>query len=256
MQANSPTSRLSGKIALVTGGTSGIGLATAKKFVAEGAYVFITGRRQANLDEAVKKIGQTNVAAINGDVGNLSDLDVLFEAIRTKKGRLDILFANAGGGTLSSLGNITKEHFDATFNTNVKGVVFTVQKALPLLSEGASVVLNASTTSIKGTAAFSIYSASKAAVRNLARSWILDLKGRNIRINVISPGVVPTPGYDGLGLTQEQIQGFIDFQVNNIPSGRVGTPEEIAQVVTFLASDDSSFVNGIELFVDGGMTQI
>ena len=256
MQANSPTSRLSGKIALVTGGTSGIGLATAKKFVAEGAYVFITGRRRANLDEAVKTIGQTHVTAINGDVGNLSDLDVLFEAIRTKKGRLDILFANAGGGTLSSLGNITEEHFDTTFNTNVKGVVFTVQKALPLLSDGASVVLNASTTSIKGTAAFSIYSASKAAVRNLARSWILDLKGRNIRINVISPGVVPTPGYDGLGLTKEQIQGFIDFQVNNIPSGRAGTPEEIAKAVTFLASDDSSFVNGIELFVDGGMTQI
>ena len=256
MQANSPTSKLSGKIALVTGGTSGIGLATTKKFVAEGAYVFITGRRRANLDEALKTIGQANVTAINGDVGNLSDLDVLFEAIRTKKGRLDILFANAGGGTLSPLGNITEEHFDATFNTNVKGVVFTVQKALPLLSEGASVVLNASTTSVKGTAAFSIYSASKAAVRNLARSWILDLKGRNIRINVISPGVVPTPGYDGLGLTKEQIQGFIDFQVNNIPSGRAGTPEEIAKAVTFLASDDSSFVNGIELFVDGGMTQI
>jgi NAD(P)-dependent dehydrogenase (short-subunit alcohol dehydrogenase family) len=256
MQANSPTSKLSGKIALVTGGTSGIGLATAKKFVAEGAYVFITGRRQANLDAAVKTLGQTNVTAINGDVSNLSDLDVLFEAIRTKKGRLDILFANAGGGTLSSLGNITEQHFDTTFNTNVKGVVFTVQKALPLLSEGASVVLNASTTSVKGTAAFSIYSASKAAVRNLARSWILDLKGRHIRINVISPGVVPTPGYDGLGLTKEQIQGFIDFQLNNIPSGRVGTPEEIAKAVTFLASDDSSFVNGIELFVDGGMTQI
>ena len=257
MQANSPTSKLSGKIALVTGGTSGIGLAMAKKFVAEGAYVFITGRRRANLDEALKTIGQANVTAINGDVGNLSDLDVLFEAIRTKKGRLDILFANAGGGTLSSLGNITEEHFDTTFNTNVKGVVFTVQKALPLLAEGASVVLNASTTSVKGTPAFSIYSASKAAVRNLARSWILDLKGRNIRINVISPGVVPTPGYDGLGLTKEQIQGFIDFQVNTIPSGRAGTPEEIAKAVTFfLASDDSSFVNGIELFVDGGMTQI
>ena len=256
MQANSLTSRLSGKIALVTGGTSGIGLATAKQLVAEGAYVFITGRRQANLDEAVKCIGQTNVTAINGDVSNLSDLDVLFEAIRTEKGRLDILFANAGGGTLSPLGKITEEQFDTTFNTNVKGVVFTVQKALPLLSEGASVVLNASITSVKGTAAFSIYSASKAAVRNLARSWILDLKGRNIRINVISPGVVPTPGYDGLGLTKEQVQGFIDFQVNNIPSGRVGTTEEIAKAVTFLASDDSSFVNGIELFVDGGMSQI
>jgi NAD(P)-dependent dehydrogenase (short-subunit alcohol dehydrogenase family) len=201
-------------------------------------------------------MGQTNVTAINGDVGKLSDLDVLFETIRTKKGRLDVLFANAGGGTLNPVGNITEEHFDTTFNTNVKGVVFTVQKALPLLSEGASVVLNASTTSVKGTAAFSIYSPSKAAVRNLARSRILDLKGRNIRINVISPGVVPTPGYDGLGLTKEQIQGFIDFQVSNIPSGRLGSPEEIAKAVTFLASDDSSFVNGIELFVDGGMPQI
>jgi NAD(P)-dependent dehydrogenase (short-subunit alcohol dehydrogenase family) len=176
--------------------------------------------------------------------------------IQVEKGRLDVVFANAGSGTLLPLGKITEEQFDTTFNTNVKGVVFTVQKALPLLRSGASIILNASTTSIKGTAAFSIYSASKAAVRNLARSWILDLKGRNIRVNVISPGVVPTPGYDGLGLTREQIQGFVDFQAATIPSGRVGTVDEIAKAVLFLASDESSFVNGVELFVDGGMTQI
>lgn len=252
---NETVPKLAGKIALVTGGTSGIGLATAKKFVAEGAYVFITGRRQATLDAAVKEIGG-NVFGFSGDVSKLADLDRLFETIRVEKGRLDVLFANAGGGTLAPLGQITEEHFDGIFDTNVKGVVFTVQKALPLLSEGASVILNASTTSVKGTPAFSIYSASKAAVRNLARSWILDIKPRKIRINVISPGVVPTPGYDGLGLTQEQLQGFIESQANTIPSGRVGTPEDIAKAVAFLASDEASFVNGIELFVDGGMTQI
>jgi NAD(P)-dependent dehydrogenase (short-subunit alcohol dehydrogenase family) len=250
------SSRLAGKIALVTGGNSGIGLATAQRFVAEGAYVFITGRRQQSLDDAIAKIGGENLAAIQGDVSKLADLDRLFAAIQAEKGRLDIVFANAGSGTLLPLGKITEEQFDTTFNTNVKGVVFTVQKALTLLGSGASIILNASTTSIKGTAAFSIYSASKAAVRNLARSWILDLKGRNIRVNVISPGVVPTPGYDGLGLTKEQIQGFVDFQAAAIPSGRVGTVDEIAKAVLFLASDESSFVNGVELFVDGGMAQI
>ena len=255
MQTTHSALKLSGKIALVTGGTSGIGLATAQNFVAEGAYVFITGRRQANLDEAVKAIG-SNVTGFQGDVSKLSDLDRLFEVIRREKGRLDVIFANAGGGSLAPLGQITEEHFDTIFDTNVKGLVFTIQKALPLLPDGASIVLNASTTSIKGTPAFSIYSASKAAVRNLARSWVLDLKPRKIRVNVISPGVVPTPGYDGLGLTQEQLQGFVDTQVNTIPSGRVGTPEEIAKAVTFLACEDSNFVNGIELFVDGGMTQI
>ena len=175
---------------------------------------------------------------------------------KREKGRLDVVFANAGSGTLSALGQITEQQFDQTFNTNVKGVVFTVQGALPLLREGASIILNASTTSIKGTAAFSIYSATKAAVRNLARSWIVDLKGRGIRVNVISPGVVPTPGYDLLGLTEEQIACFVDLQVDTIPLGRVGTTDEIAKAVTFLASNDSSFVNGVELFVDGGMTQI
>lgn len=250
------SNKLAGKIALVTGGNSGIGLATAQRFAAEGAYVFITGRRQESLDEAVKKIGEKNVTGVQGDVSQLADLDRLFATIKAEKGRLDIVFANAGGGTLSPLGQITEEHFDKTFNTNVKGVVFTVQKALPLLGEGASIILNASTAAIKGTPAFSIYSASKAAVRNLARSWILDLKGRNIRVNVISPGVVRTPGYDGLGLTEEQIQGFVDVQVATIPMGRAGTTDDIAKAVSFLASDDSSFVNGVELFVDGGMTQV
>jgi NAD(P)-dependent dehydrogenase (short-subunit alcohol dehydrogenase family) len=256
--ANPPanSNKLAGKIALITGGNSGIGLATAQRFVAEGAYVFITGRRQQSLDEAVEKIGKDNVTAVQGDVANLADLDRLFATIKAQKGRLDIVFANAGGGTLQPLGQITEQQFDRTFTTNVKGTVFTVQGALPLLQEGASVILTASTTSIKGTAAFSIYSATKAAVRNLARSWILDLKGRGLRVNVISPGVVPTPGYDGLGLTKEQVKGFVDEQVANIPAGRVGTTDEIAKAVSFLASDDSSYVNGIELFVDGGVTQI
>lgn len=244
------------KIALVTGGSSGIGLAVAQHFSREGAHVFITGRRQESLDQATKQIGNGNVTAVQGDVSSLADLDRLFSIIKAEKGRLDIVVANAGGGTLLPLGKITEEQFDQTFRTNVKGVVFTVQKALPLLSDGASIILTASTASIKGTPGFSIYSASKAAVRNLARSWMLDLKGRNIRINVISPGVVPTPAYEGLGLTGEQLQAFVDVQLAAIPMGRVGTGDDIAKAVCFLASDDSSFVNGVELFVDGGMTQI
>ncbi|MBE7157332.1 MAG: SDR family oxidoreductase [Rhodospirillales bacterium] len=251
-----PSSKLAGKIALITGGNSGIGLATAKRFVAEGAYVFITGRRQANLDAAVEEIGGSNVMAVQADSSQLADLDRLYAVIQEQKGRLDVVFANAGGGSLAPLGQISEEQFDTTFSTNVKGVVFTVQKALPLMGEGGTIILNASTTSVKGTPAFSIYSATKAAVRNLARSWALDLKGRGIRINVISPGVVPTPGYDGLGLSKEQIQGFVDEQAATIPLGRVGTTDEIARAVVFLASEDSAFVNAIELFVDGGMTQV
>ncbi|MEH2405826.1 SDR family oxidoreductase [Nostoc sp.] len=247
--------KLSEKIALITGGTSGIGLATAKQFVAEGAYVFITGRRQNELDAAVKEIGK-NVTGVQSDASNLADLDRLYTTIEQEKGRLDIIFANAGGGELAPLGSITEEHFDKTFNTNVKGLLFTVQKALPLLPEGASIVLNASITSIKGTPAFSVYSATKAAVRSFARNWTLDLKERKIRVNAISPGVVPTPGYNLLGLSEEQVQEFVVSQADNIPLGRVGTPDEIAKAVVFLASDDSSFVNGIELFVDGGMAQI
>ncbi len=251
-----PSNKLTGKIALITGGNSGIGLATAKRFVAEGAYVFITGRRQANLDAAIQEIGGSNVMAVRADSSRLADLDRLYAVIQEQKGRLDVVFANAGGGSLAPLGQISEEQFDTTFSTNVKGVVFTVQKALPLMGGGGTIILNASTTSIKGTPAFSIYSATKAAVRNLARSWALDLKGSGIRINVISPGVVPTPGYDGLGLSKEQVQGFVEAQAATIPLGRVGTTDEIARAVVFLASEDSAFVNAVELFVDGGMTQV
>ena len=247
--------KLAGKVALVTGGSSGIGLATARRFVAEGAHVFITGRRQAELDAAAALIG-AKVTAIRSDVAVLADLDRVYATIEREKGRLDILFANAGGGGLAPLGQITEEHFDRTFATNVRGLLFTVQKALPLMPAGSAIILNASTTSVKGTAAFSVYSATKAAVRSFARSWTLDLKERKIRVNAISPGVVPTAGYDLLGLTKEQIKGFIEFQTASIPLGRVGETDEVAKAVVFLASDDSSFVNGIELFVDGGMAQI
>jgi len=249
------TSRLTDKIALVTGGTSGIGLATAKRFVAEGAHVFITGRRQEQLDAAVKEIGR-HVTGVRSDVSNLGDLDRLYATIQKGKGRLDVLFANAGGGQVAPLGQITEDHFDSIFATNVRGLVFTVQKALPLMPKGATIVLNASTTSIKGTPGFSIYSASKAAVRNLARSWMLDLKDAGIRVNVLSPGVVPTPAYELLGLKGDQLAGFIEMQAQTIPLGRVGTTDEIAKAAVFLASDDSSFVNGVELFADGGMTQV
>ena len=249
------TLRLSNKIALVTGGTSGIGLATAKRFVAEGAHVFITGRRQEQLDAAVRDIGG-NVTGVRSDVSKLDDLDRLYATIQKEKGRLDVLFANAGGGQIAPLGQITEDHFDSIFATNVRGLVFTVQKALPLMSRGAAIVLNASTTSIKGTPGFSIYSASKAAVRNLARSWMLDLKEAGIRVNVLSPGVVPTPAYDLLGLKGDALAGFIEMQAQTIPLGRVGTTDEIAKAAVFLASEDSSFVNGVELFSDGGMTQV
>lgn len=241
--------KLEGKVALVTGGNSGIGLTTAKHFVAEGAYVFITGRRQAELDAAVNAIGK-NVMGVQSDVSKLADLDRLFATIQQAQGHLDVVFANAGVGEFVPLGSITEEHFDTTFNINVKGLLFTVQKALPLLSEGASIILNASVASITGIPALSVYSATKAAVRSFARSWILDLKEHQIRVNAISPGVVPTPSYYRLGLSDEQ------FPVSAIPLGRVGTTDDIAKAVVFLASDDSSFVNGIELFVDGGMAQI
>jgi NAD(P)-dependent dehydrogenase (short-subunit alcohol dehydrogenase family) len=247
--------KLDGKVALVTGGTSGIGLATAKRFVAEGAHVFITGRRQTELDAAVEAIGK-NVTGVQSDVSKLADLDRLFATIEQEQGHLDVVFANAGGGEIAPLGSITESHFDKTFNTNVKGLLFTVQKALPLLPAGAAIILNASTAATVGTPAFSVYSATKAAVRSFARNWTLDLKDRHIRVNAISPGVVPTPGYSLLGLSDEQLQAFIDSQAIAIPLGRVGTPDEIAKAVVFLASDDSSFVNGIELFVDGGMAQI
>ncbi|ASW01922.1 SDR family NAD(P)-dependent oxidoreductase [Paraburkholderia aromaticivorans] len=247
--------KLEGKIALVTGGTSGIGLATAKRFAAEGAHVYVTGRRQAELDAAVAAIG--NATGVRVDSSKLDQLDSLYEQIRGEKGRLDVLFANAGGGSMLPLGEITEQHFDDTFDRNVKGTLFTVQKALPLLADGASVILAGSTTTIEGTAAFSVYSASKAAIRAFARSWILDLKDRKIRVNTISPGATRTPGLVELaGPDKAQQQGLLDYLASRIPMGRVGEPDEIAGAALFLASDDASFVNGIELFVDGGQAQV
>ena len=248
--------KLDGKIALVTGGNSGIGLATAKRFVAEGAYVYITGRRQSSLDDAVKEIG-SNVTAVQGDVAKLSDLDRLYAVIGDQKGRLDIVFANAGGGEFATLGNYTEEHFDKTFNSNVKGLVFTVQKALPLLPDGAAVVLNASVVSVKGTPAFGVYSATKAAVRSFARTWTNELKDRHIRVNVVSPGPIDTPAISGLvGNDAEQEKQFKAGMAAAVPLGRVGHSDEIAKAVVFLASADSSYVAGVELFVDGGMVQV
>ncbi len=248
--------KLAGKIAVVTGGSSGIGLATAKRFVNEGAYVFITGRRKAELDAAVSEIGN-NVAAVQSDVAKLADIDKLYTAVQEHRGALDIVFANAGTGEFAPLSQITEDHFDKQFNVNVKGLLFTVQKALPLMRPGGSIVLNASIVSITGNPAFSVYSATKAAVRSFARTWSVDLKERKIRVNAISPGVVPTPGYNtSLGMTQEQVDQFVQSQIGSIPLGRPGTADEIAKAVLFLASDDSSYVNGIELFVDGGLAQI
>jgi NAD(P)-dependent dehydrogenase (short-subunit alcohol dehydrogenase family) len=246
--------KLDGKIAVITGGNSGLGLATAERFVAEGAYVFITGRRQDQLDAAVRTIGR-NVAGVQGDISSLDDLDRLFATVREKKGRLDVLFANAGIGEFAPLGQITEAHFDKTFDVNVKGTVFTVQKALPLMSAGASIVINGSMVSIKGMPAFGVYAATKAALRSFARTWSVDLRERGIRVNVVSPGTVVTPAYKTL-MTDEQIEGFTAQAAATTPLGRVGTPDEIARAVVFLASEDASFVDGIELFVDGGAAQI
>jgi NAD(P)-dependent dehydrogenase (short-subunit alcohol dehydrogenase family) len=249
------TSKFENKVVVVTGGTSGIGLAAAKAFAAEGASVFITGRRQDALDKAVKQIGGL-ITGVRGDMSQLADIDRLYDAVQQKHRQIDVVFANAGGGEMAPLGAITEEHYQSTFDTNVKGVLFTVQKALPLLKDGASVILTSSTTSISGTAAFSVYSATKAAVRNFARNWILDLKDRHIRVNAVSPGVTDTAGLDELFGGGEQAQGTKAYLASLIPAGRVGQPEEIAKAVLFLASDDASFVNGIELFVDGGQAQI
>lgn len=248
--------KLQGKVALVTGGSSGIGFATAKQFIEEGAFVFITGRRPAELAAAAQKLGP-NAVAVQGDVTNLDDLDDLYATIRDRKKHLDVLFVNAGSGTFAPIDQITEAHFDSIFNLNVKGLVFTVQKALPLLKDGASIILNASIVAALGMEAFSVYSASKAAVRSFARSWATDLKHRQIRVNAVSPGVVPTEAYStALKMTDEQIKQFGDNAAQNIPLGRVGRPEEIAKAVTFLASNDSSYVNGFDLIVDGGMTQV
>ncbi len=250
------TNRLEGKVALVTGGTSGIGLASARAMAEEGATVYITGRRQAELDAAVKAIGPRG-RGVRSDATKMAELDALFAQIKQQAGHLDVLFANAGGGTMVPLGAITEEHFDETFNRNVKAVLFTVQKALPLLVDGASIILTGSTAGSKGTPAFSVYSATKAAVRNFARNWVLDLKDRRIRVNVVSPGPIRTTGLVELaGDNKEQQDGLLAYLASLVPMGRVGEPAEIGKAVVFLASNDSSFVNGAELFVDGGVAQV
>lgn len=249
-KSNSTTmSKLQGKVTLITGATSGMGLATAKRFVAEGAYVFISGRRQAQLDAAVEEIG-LNVTGVQGDAGNLADLDRLYEVIKTQKGRLDVLFASAGIAEFAAIDAVTEEHFDKMFDVNAKGTLFTVQKALPLFKEGGSIIMTGSIASIKGFENSSVYSATKAAIRSYARTWTVELKSRNIRVNVLSPGPIETAVFEGISKETK------DHLVSLIPMGRIGESDEIAKVALFLASDDSSFVSGIELFVDGGAAQI
>ena len=244
--------KLEGKMALITGGNSGIGFATAKQFVKEGAYVFITGRREPELAAAVKEIGR-NVTGVQGDVANLGDLDRLFAQIKREKGKLDIVFANAGGALpLAPLGTITEENYDALFNSNVKGLLFTVQKALPLMPDGASIILNASIVASKGLPDWSVYSATKAAVRSFARTWTVDLKPRRIRVNAVSPGFTDTPPWHSIEGAEERMKTIS----SSVPLGRFGTPDEIAKAVVFLASDDSSYITGTELFVDGGFAQV
>jgi len=249
------SNRLKGKVALITGAGTGIGLATAKRFVREGAYVYITGRRKEKLNEAAAEIGN-NITAIPGDVANLADLDNIFSTIKSRHNHLDIVFANAGVGAFARLGDITEKEFDRVFGVNVKGTLFTVQKALPFLKPGASIILTGSTTGITGTASFSLYSASKAAIRNFARSWALDLKGSGIRVNVLSPGATNTPGLmdllDTTGFQEQALQQFGELS----PLGRVGHPDEIAAVAVFLASDESSYMTGSEIFADGGLAQV
>ena len=243
--------KLEGKIALITGGNSGIGLATAKQFVNEGAYVFITGRRDPELAAAVKEIGR-NVTGVQGDVANLGDLDRLFAQIKREKGKLDTVFANAGVAKFAPFGTITEEFYDSIFSINVKGLLFTVQKALPLLPDGASIILNASVVASKGLAANSVYSATKAAVRSFARTWTRDLKDRRIRVNAVSPGYTDTPPWHSIEAAEEHMKTIS----SSVPLGRFGTPDEIAKAVVFLASDDSSYITGTELFVDGGFAQV
>lgn len=251
-----PTGKLADKIALVTGGSSGIGLAAAKLFVAEGAYTFIAARRETELKAAVEQIGD-HAAGVPCDISNLSDLDRLFAFIQKQKGRLDVLFANAGTGTLAPLESVTEGQFDKAFETNVKGTLFTVQKGLPLMKKGGSIILTGSTASVKGTPHFGVYAATKAAIRSFARTWAMDLRHRGLRVNVVSPGTIPTPGYKSeLGLTDEQIDQVRTQAAASTPLGRTGRPEEVAKAALFLASDDSSYINGIELFVDGGATQV
>jgi NAD(P)-dependent dehydrogenase (short-subunit alcohol dehydrogenase family) len=247
--------KLAGKIALVSGASSGIGLATAKEFVKEGAFVFITGRRDSELAAAATEIGR-NVTGVRGDVSNLRDLDRLFAQIKQEKGRLDIVFANAGAAKYAPFGTITEELYDSIFNINVKGLLFTVQKALPLLPDGASIILNASIVASKGLSANSVYSATKAAVRSFARTWTTDLKDRRIRVNAVSPGSIDTPGLSELLASSETGQQRLKMLSTSVPLGRLGKPDEIAKAVVFLASDDSSYITGTELFVDGGFAQV
>lgn len=247
--------KLDGKIALVTGGSSGIGLATAKLFAAEGAFVYITGRREAELKAAVDAIGP-NASAIPADAAKLDELDRLYDRIGREKGRLDIIFANAGTATLRPLAQVTEEFFDSIFDVNVKGLLFTVQKALPLLPDGASIILNASIVASKGLAANSVYSASKAAVRSFARTWTTDLKDRRIRVNAVSPGSTDTPGFAGLLASNPAGEERKRALATLVPLGRLGQPDEVAKAVLFLASDDSSYITGVELFVDGGFAQV
>ncbi len=247
--------RLAGKIAVITGANSGIGLASAKRFAAEGARVFMTGRRQAELDAAVAEVGN-DARGVQGDVANLDDLERLYEVVRVEAGRIDVLMANAGGGDFMALPDITEEQFDRIFATNVRGTLFTVQKALPLLVDGASVILTGSTAGSTGSPAFSVYGASKTAVRSFARNWILDLAPRGIRVNVLSPGATSTPGLHGLSRTEELDRQFVAAMEEATPLGRMGNPGEIAAAALFLASDESSFVNGSELFADGGSAQV
>lgn len=248
--------RLEGKIALVTGGSSGIGLATAQEFVKEGAFVYITGRRQVELDKAVKAIGNGQVKAVRADASNLSDLDRLFSQIKQEKGRLDVVFANAGQAKFVPLNAVTEELYNQIFDTNVKGVLFTVQKALPLIPDGGSIILNASVVSQKGIPAASVYSATKAAVRSFARTWTSDLKDRRIRVNAVSPGPIETPIFDGFGESDKERQDLKSQFASLVPLGRMGQPDEIAKAAAFLASSDASYVAGVELFVDGGLGQV
>jgi NAD(P)-dependent dehydrogenase (short-subunit alcohol dehydrogenase family) len=248
-------SKLEGKVAVITGGNSGIGLATAQQFVSDGAYVFITGRRQSELDSAATQIGKNNVTAVQGDVSNLADLDRLYAKVKEQKGQINVLFANAGIVGAAPLGEISEEHFDKTFGINVKGLLFTVQKALPLFQDGGSIILNASVAASKGFEATSVYSATKAAIRSFARTWTADLKQRKIRVNTISPGRIDTPIFNGV-LSEEQTKQFNATVVANVPLGRMGNPDEVAKAASFLASDESSYITGTELSVDGGLAQI
>ena len=248
--------KLEGKVAVITGGNSGIGLATAQQFVSDGAYVFITGRRQSELDAAVNQIGKNNVSGVQGDVSNLADLDRLYAIVKEQRGHIDILFANAGVVGLVPLAVITEAHFDKIFGINVKGLLFTVQKALPIFQDGGSIILNASIAASKGLEASTVYSAAKAAIRSFARTWTVELKNRKIRVNAISPGMIDTPGLTGLAQSQEQSEQFKRSFASTVPLGRMGSPSEVAKAVSFLASDDISYITGIELSVDGGKAQI